>query len=346
MSEQIIPSKGSKGQKRLQELQTFAQTLEALSKKIGFKVSARGWCYILENAGVITKPQFESVNGWINDAVKEGFLAVDFVAEDGARNFSGVEIPEERAPIEYFKDMVDSLQNIGKYYGLDWWDGEDYYIQMVVEKVDLKTLFEPVCRKYHIPIANARGWSSILQRATFAKRFKEAEGRGLKCVLLYCGDHDPDGLRISETMRTNLEQISEVFWGDGTEGYDPIDLEIDRFGLNYDFIRKNNLSSIDNLLTGSGKNLASPAHPNHNLDYVQNYLDAYGERKWEANALVTAPEAGMQLCEDAITKYLGIGVTKRFQEKRAKIVERFEKFNEDSGLDDLINDLDDLEDGE
>lgn len=343
---QYLPTKKSRGQKRAEEYQRFASLLHALGKQVGFKVSARGWCYILENAGVIHKPQFPMVNTWINDSVREGYLEVDFVAEDGSRTFSGVETPSDSTPLEYFKGMLRADLNLGEYYNLDWWDGEEYYLQMVVEKIDLKTLFEPVCEKYHIPIANTRGWSSILQRAEFSKRFKEAEERGLKCVLLYAGDHDPDGLRISETMRRNLEQIQNVLWEDGTEGYDPGNLIIDRFGLNYSFIEANNLSSIDNLETGRGKDLNDPSHPNHNLDYVQNYLKTYGARKWEANALVTAPEAGRHLCAETIMKYVGGDALDRFDKKRDDMQERFKGYVKRSGLNDLVDDLDNLEEDE
>lgn len=335
-----LPSTHSRGDKRLTELQNFASLLHQLSKDIGFKVSARGWCYILENAGAITKNQFDSVNGWINEAVKLGYLEVDFVAEDSARTFYGVEIPSDETPAQYFKDMLRSNLYLDEYYDIDWWDGEKYYIQMVVEKIDLKTLFRPICSQYHIPIANARGWSSILQRAQFARRFKEAQERGLTPVLLYCGDHDPDGLRISDTLRENLNQIQNITWSDGEEGYDPSQLTIDRFGLNYDFIDANHLSSINNLITGSGKDLASPSHPNNHLPYVQSYLTLFGAKKWEANALVVAPTAGRQLCENAITKYLGKDALQRFETKKKALKQKFLRFNAQSGLNELVESLD------
>ncbi len=343
MDKTQLPSKHSRGDKRDDELQNFSSLLNQLSSEIGFQVSARGWCYILENAGMITKAEFESVNGWINEAVKKGYLDVDFVAEDNARSFSVVETPSIYTPLEYFKEMVKGDTNLHEFYDIDWWDGEKYYIQMVVEKIDLKTLFLPICQQYHIPIANARGWSSILQRAEFARRFREAEERGLKPVLLYCGDHDPDGLRISDTLRENLNQISQITWSDGEEGYDPQSLTIERFGLNYDFIINHNLSSIDNLLTGSGKDLASPSHPNNHLQYVQTYLELYGAKKWEANALVVAPKAGRELCKQAIVNYLGDDALQRFRDKKDKVKNVFEEYYEKSGLYDVVDGLDDME---
>ena len=138
-------------------------------------------------------------------------------------------------------------------------------------------------------------------------------------MLTYCGDHDCDGLRISDFLRKNLEDIRDIHWEDGTEGYDPRDLIIERFGLNYDFIIKNKLVWIDNLITGSGKNLASPTHKNFYMPYVQDYIKKYGVRKCEANAILIAKEAGRKLCRDAIEKYIGHDSLERFEERRQEI---------------------------
>ena len=87
-------------------------------------------------------------------------------------------------------------------------------------------------------------------------------------------------------------------------GWNPEKLIIDRFGLNYDFIQDAGLTWIENLITSSKKNLADPNHPDHRKPYVQDYLRLYGVKKCEANALVTRPELGRQLCFDAILKYV------------------------------------------
>lgn len=321
---------------RQESLFDFAATLESLSQQIGFKVSARGWCYQLEGFGLITKARFDRVENAINECREKGFLPIDFTAEEEGRRFSGVEIPEYLTPLEYLREFLESPLQCESWYTPDWWDGEDYYIQMLVEKIDVKTLFEPVCREYHIPIATAKGWSSMLQRAEYAKRFKQAEGKGLQCVLLYCGDHDPDGLRISHFIRKNLEDLSNIKWGDGTGGYDPGDLKIDRFGLNYDFIEANQLTWIDNLITGSKKDLASPSHPNHFLPYVQNYIAQYGVRKCEANALVVIPDRSREFAREAIEFYLGADAQKRFFTRQQVIKDKIVSFRQKTNLTKVI----------
>ena len=167
-------------------------------------------------------------------------------------------------------------------------------------RLTLKSLFAPICSEFCIPIANARGWSDLNTRWAMLERIREHAEAGRDCIILYCGDHDPAGLNISDSLRKNLSELLTH-----SEWLDLIDrLTVDRFGLNADFIAANKLTWIDNLETGSGRSLADPRHKDHRCAYVQNYLRDFGERKIEANALVVRPDAGRELCRQAILQYL------------------------------------------
>lgn len=313
MTEIVLPT--GQGEIYLEQLEAFARQITELGKQAGMKISSRGWCYQLEGFGLINKSRFDRVEGLINKCREHGLVPINFTAEEEGRQFSGVEDPDSETPKEWFAKYIRKIGYCEDFYTPNWWDGEEYYIQMLVEKIDLKTLFEPVCEMFRIPIATSKGWSSMLQRAEYARRFKEAEELDLKCVLLYCGDHDPDGLRISQFIRKNLMDLANIIWEDGYEGYNPVNLTIDRFGLNYDFIIENNLTWIDNLITGSGRSLADPNHKNYHQPYVQNYLRSYGARKCEANALIVRPAQARQLCRQTIEKYIGVDAEERFAHK-------------------------------
>jgi hypothetical protein len=132
------------------------------------------------------------------------------------------------------------------------------------------------------------------------RRFKTWEAKGKQCVLLYCGDHDPGGLQITSFLRSNLADLSAAV------GWSPDNLIIDRFGLDFDFIQAHGITWIDNLITGTGKDLADPKHNDHGKPYVQDYLRRFGARKVESNALL-APRlvaVGKELCRQAILKYV------------------------------------------
>jgi len=277
------------------ELSDFADKIKRIGAEIGNKVSSRGWCYLLEGMRLINKDQFDIAEDVINECRYKGVIPMDFVASDQSRSFSYVENLNPRSvdPKEYLARQIRSLLDSPNYKeDVAFWKSQGVFIQMMVEKIDLRELFKPICSKYHVPIGNAKGWSDMLSRWQLALRFKEAEELGLKVVLLYYGDHDPAGLLISETLRKNLDDISEA------SKWTPKNLIIDRFGLNHDFIMKYGLVWIDNLISGSGK------PPDKNKAYVREYVKKFGERKVEANAILRIRDISCKYCEDTILKYM------------------------------------------
>ena len=103
------------------------------------------------------------------------------------------------------------------YAPFSFWDDQQYYVQMVIEKIDLKELFKSVCARFHIPIANGGGWGDLHVRANMMQRFKFWEQRGKTPVLLYCGDFDPGGVLMSDTlMSTMVEMELAVGWDPAT----------------------------------------------------------------------------------------------------------------------------------
>lgn len=298
------------------QLELFCEGIQELKSTLDFSVSSRGWCYVLEEYG-LNKGDFDRAQRLINDCRKNGMLPLDVCAEDRARSAENTTYYFEEEPIETeaynavehinTTDFVDQyIRTVtGNYDPYHFMDFQDCYIELLVEKIDLKGIFAPVCYKYNIPFANSKGFPDINSRAALMRRFQEWEDRGKQCVLLYCGDHDPGGLLISEIIRENLADLSQAV------GWYPDNLIIDRFGLNYEFIEDNNLTWIDNLETGSKRRLDDPLHHDHHKQYVQSYLQQYGARKVEANALVTRVDAGRKLCEQTILKYFNPeGLTK------------------------------------
>lgn len=299
------------------QLEAFYRLILDIDSTLDFKVSARGWCYILEEYGLL-KGEFDRAQAIMAEARKSGALPIDITAEDAKR----ATINEDRGtfhhnmtPEQYLESEAGFLRGIIRDLGMDFqpwpfWRDQPYYVEMLVEKIDLKSLFEGVCEHYYVPLTNAVGWADIHSRANMMRRFKEREKEGRRCVLLYCGDHDPGGLDISKQLRKNLGDLVNaqgINWS-------PDDLIIDRFGLNYEFITEQNLSWVDNLETSSGRRLDDPRHPDHRKPYVQDYLAKYGARKVEANALVTRPKAGRELCRNAIERYISPEAVQRYEQ--------------------------------
>jgi hypothetical protein len=219
------------------ELAAFCRAILKISSTLDFRVSSRGWAHILEEHG-LAKGDFDAAQKLINACRKSGQLPLDICAEDGAREFENLDrwIFATTPRIEA-THIVDSIKTRHLHYTpFSFWEGRDVYLQMLVEKIDLKSLFARICARFHVAIANARGWSDLNSRAAMMRRFAEWEAKGKRCVLLYCGDHDPVGLAISDFLHSNMAELAEAV------GWSPDNLIVDRFGLNFDFIAQQSLT--------------------------------------------------------------------------------------------------------
>jgi hypothetical protein len=196
--------------------------------------------------------------------------------------------------------LVCRILNDPEYYPISFWEGQQYYVEMMVEKVDLVGLFRPVARKYYVPITNVKGWGDINCRAAMMERLMRHENAGRKVVLLYCGDHDPGGFHISNHLKSNMEDLAEAV------GWSPENIIVDRFGVSAEFIEQQGIPWINNLITASGGDLSIATSREGKKAYVRNYIAKHGVRKVEANALVTRIDAGRELCRVAIEKYISI----------------------------------------
>jgi len=316
-----------------ERLEKFADEINAIDSQRTHpvKYSSRGWSYLLEGLGKISKGEFDSCQKAINDCRKIGLLPIDFVAEDQdiTRRFSGIhEASDPTVLLEKVKGEVeDMLRNLPA-STTDYWIGEEYYAMVCVEKGDLVNLFKPICDEYHVPIVSSKGWPPILLRAHIANLSKMAEDRDLKPVLLLFYDHDPAGLKITNTFRKNL--------GDCERGTDwsPDGLIIERFGLNYDDIERYNLTWIEGLQTSSGRE-------SHDYDYISKF----GRKKCESNALFKNDEtlkAGEEVCRKAIEKYYGVDAKERFKQKEKTSKEKLKDVIDEPVWESFLQAIDEL----
>jgi hypothetical protein len=298
------------------ELHEWCAAVKELNSRLKFRVGTRGWCYILEQHG-LAKGDFDDAEQLITNCRKDGLLPLNICADDASRGFSGGQYLTYSANVE--AEAASHMDYLGSawrsYTPFGFWEDQPYYLELLVEKVDLKSLFAPICSRYFIPYANAKGWSDKNQLAGIMCRTAAAVERGKQPVLLYCGDHDPSGLAISDFLVLNCVALTHAVEQTYGVKWDYKTLIIDRFGLNRDFIEANRLSWIDGLMTGSGKNLADPSHKDHDKPYVADYLREHGARKVEANALVVAPEAGRNLLLETIFKYIDRDALERYEDR-------------------------------
>ncbi|MGC2078091.1 MAG: hypothetical protein WA728_19060 [Xanthobacteraceae bacterium] len=160
MSTLALPSRGrgrlseTRQRRYDDDLRQWCESIKEIDSTLDFKVSARGWCYILEQHQAIDKGDFDKGERIINACRKSGLLPLDICCEDDGRQAEHLETLDQDTPTEFAQGWIDYLDHAHQQYcPFSFWDGLDTYVQMTVEKVDLKSLFSSVCRSFHFAAA-------------------------------------------------------------------------------------------------------------------------------------------------------------------------------------------------
>jgi hypothetical protein len=229
----------------------------------------------------VLKNEFDRFEKLMCEMRDRGELPLNITSVDASRKFwctEALDFPEAKDEAEWIEGEVKGF--VDGWTPVSFWDDKEVFLIMLVEKIDLVNLFKPVCKKYRISIANAKGWSDKHVRANLIMMCRPHLEAGRRVVVLYCGDFDPGGLQISDRLSKNLLDMDGTYYDlslDGGEGrsnvsLEPGEIEIVRFGLNYDLIEKLGLSWVDNLWNSKEKpqnELNDPMHRDLNKPYVQ-----------------------------------------------------------------------------
>jgi len=321
-----LPRMGSgRGRSEANRQHFHAQVLEvvfwmrAYVARLGFAPVARSWLYALESEAIITKGDFGWASKWLADRRKEGLIPFELVGADTTRALTGHDnFDEEATPREYInRQLRNSLEQAAMYWPTSYWKHQRYYPILWTEKRDLVKLFEPELPKAVRRFAS-KGQADVNSRVALIEECMWAEENGLFPVVLYCGDHDPMGLQISNAIVSNLKPLADVMgWSRGLQFMENDD-RIVRFGLNAEFIDNAGLLWIDGLETSSGEDLANPRHKQHGYPYVQSYLEEFGARKVEANALIANPTAARALIRTELWRWLSSAGHRQWEQENQR----------------------------
>lgn len=285
----------------------MGEVIERMAAETGYRFGPRGWAYYAEGLGLITKGEFDRFEKLLVDMRKDGELDPDVIEPDASRmatvvgDFEAATAPPEAYARAAVDDIGDQLEEWARSFReTGYWDGLDYYVEMIVEKKDLVQIFRSTADSYNVRITNGKGDTDIHTRLAMLKRFREHTEAGRRCVLLAVGDHDPKGLHIVDGLSRTIMSCGNLKGLD----WDFPEFEVVNVGLTEAQIDALDLMKIDNLETGGGRDLSDPRHPDHFKPYVQDYLTRFGVWKCEANALVGHPAPARALLEDAINRFI------------------------------------------
>jgi len=294
----------------------------------GYSLTLRQLYYALVSEGLIPNSQnsYKRLGDVLGNARLEGDFEMDLIVDRGRE--AGASAQNE------VKTDVDDAEGEARRYiraiphwaiTIDRWFGQRSHVSVWVEKEALSGVFDKPCSDLGVGFFACKGYPSHSALWQWLKRLEKAveaaadpivdeEGREEEpevideAVVLYFGDHDPDGWQIPRSAEETLNIFARI------HGLDIPPIRFERVALNMDQILKYKPPPFPAKLTSS-----------RYAGYRQEHgiMDA-----WELDAL--KPKVLDKLIRDSVAKHWDEGIHQFWQSFAADSRERLrERMTED-----------------
>jgi len=235
----------------------IAQGYSLTLRQVYYQLVARA---IIEN----NEKSYKNVGNLISDARLAGLIDWNSI-EDRTRNMRGN---------SHWSSPGSIINSAAYSYHLDHWEGQEYYVEVWVEKDALIGIVGQICGQLDVNFFSCRGYVSQSEMWAAAQRLKLRQDQGQNVVLLHLGDHDPSGKDMSRDIQDRL-RIFEAY-----------NVEFHRLALNMNQIEQYNPPPNPAKLTDSR---------------ATQYIDEFGYDSWELDAL--EPQIISNLIEKNVSRY-------------------------------------------
>jgi hypothetical protein len=245
-------------------------------KAKGYELTLRQVYYQLVARDIIPNNErsYKNTGNLISDGRMAGLIDWDAI----------IDRTRELRKNSHWDSPADIVLTCAKQFQYDKWEGQEYYVEVWVEKDALIGVVERACKKLDVPYFSCRGYTSQSEMWSAAERLIDHEGNRQQ-VIIHLGDHDPSGKDMSRDIvdRLNVFGVNPIFT---------------RIALNMDQIEQYNPPPNPTKLTDSRAN---------------GYIEEFGEECWELDAL--KPEVIDGLITHTVNKYLDIDTFNKMKEK-------------------------------
>ncbi len=197
----------------------------------GYKMTLRQLYYQHVKDNLITNEEksYKNLAALISDGRLCGLIDWDAIEDRGR-------VADKPYHSDSVEEHVETIKKVADGYTIDKWRGQDFYVELWVEKQALAGILEPLAHQNHVTLMVNKGYSSQSamyesaqrfragmgtegERAEYredyhhctAKEFVGTEWRGLESerdgLLLYLGDHDPSGEDMVRDIRERLQMF-------------------------------------------------------------------------------------------------------------------------------------------
>ena len=252
----------------------------------GYSLTLRQCYYQLVARGIIENNErsYKNTGNLINDARLAGLIDWNAI-EDRTRNLKR---------LSHWSNPQSIIESASDQYMKDTWQGQDYYVEVWVEKEALANVVGRISDELDVPYFCCRGYVSQSEMWSASQRFIAQQERGKMVALIHLGDHDPSGIDMSRDIEERLLMF----------GVDSDNFIFKRIALNMEQIDLYN----------------PPPNPAKITDSrCGAYIREYGDKSWELDAL--EPKVIHDLITDNVTifydEYKGDLIKNQVQRERA-----------------------------
>ncbi|MCK5643240.1 MAG: hypothetical protein KAJ19_20695 [Gammaproteobacteria bacterium] len=183
------------------------QGLTLTLRQLYYQFVARG---LLEN----TERSYKNLGNTVSKARLAGLLDWDAIEDRGRQ-------PDIQSQ---WNGLTGLVRSASLAYRLPRWKGQEYYVELWVEKEALAGVLEQIASDFHVTLMVNKGYSSQSAMYASANRLMDGaqrEARELPVLVFYLGDHDPSG----EDMVRDIADRLNMFTGR------ELDLEVRKLAL-------------------------------------------------------------------------------------------------------------------
>lgn len=234
---------------RLELIETANQII-AEYQRAGYVLTLRQLYYQFVARDIIpnTERSYKNLGTLISDGRMAGLISWDAI-EDRGRGIRPWVIEEDEREV---------LSGIERHFALDYWERQNAYVEVWVEKDALASVIERPCGRWRVPYMPCKGYLSASEAWRSGRRYEEMADQGRRCVLIHLGDHDPSGIDMTRDNRDRVELFGSC------------EVEVRRIALNMDQVETHR----------------PPPNPAKVTDSRANeYIARFGRTSWELDAL-------------------------------------------------------------
>ena len=249
----------------LKLIQTANEIIEDYSAQ-GFDLTLRQLYYQFVSRDIIQNSQreYKRLGSVINDARLAGLIDWEAI----------IDRTRELRRNSHWTGPKDAVLSLEAQYQIDKWVGQEYRVEVWVEKDALVGVIGSVCDKLDVPYFSCRGYTSQSEMWEAGQRLqRHAENSDQTPVIIHLGDHDPSGIDMTRDITDRLA----LFMGG---------MEVNRIALN--------MAQVEEY--------SPPPNPAKITDSrAASYIAIHGDESWELDAL--DPRTLSALIKKTVLKY-------------------------------------------